>query len=139
MNFIAVDVETANADLASICQIGIARFVEGRFTEKWESLVDPEDYFDSMNIAVHGIDESMVANAPRFPELSSEVERWLSDTVVVSHTPFDQTAIRSVFSKYGLAPSPIIWLDTCVRGSQNMARSLSTWVRPCQCCGTIGD
>lgn len=112
MNFIALDVETANPDLASICQIGIARFIDGRFAEKWESLVDPEDYFDGMNVAVHGIDEAMVAGAPCFPALRDQVENWLSNTVVVSHTTFDQTAIRSVFAKYGLATPPILWLDT---------------------------
>lgn len=112
MNFIALDVETANPDLASVCQIGVARFTDGRFAEKWQSLVDPEDYFDGTNVAVHGIDEAMVAGAPCFPDLRDQVEKWLSNTVVVSHTTFDQTAIRSVFAKYGLATPPIVWLDT---------------------------
>jgi DNA polymerase III epsilon subunit-like protein len=61
MEFVAIDVETANADLASICQIGIAHFVDGKFCEIWESLVNPEDEFDFINISIHGIDESMVA------------------------------------------------------------------------------
>ena len=112
MNFIALDVETANADLASVCQIGIAHFADGRFSEKWESLVDPEDEFDSMNIAIHGIDESMVAGAPTFPSLTETVTQKFVDTVVVSHTPFDQTAIRSVFAKYGIELPVITWLDT---------------------------
>ena len=112
MNFIALDVETANADLASICQIGIAHFSGGCFAEKWESLVDPEDEFDSMNISIHGIDESMVAGAPTFPSLGETVTQKLVDTVVVSHTPFDQTAIRSVFAKYGIEIPVITWLDT---------------------------
>ncbi len=112
MNFIALDVETANADLASVCQIGIAHFADGRFSEKWESLVDPEDEFDSMNIAIHGIDESMVAGVPTFPSLTETVTQKLVDTVVVSHTPFDRTAIRSVFAKYGIELPVITWLDT---------------------------
>jgi len=40
--FIAVDVETANADLASICQIGIVAFDKGEITDSWMSLVNPE-------------------------------------------------------------------------------------------------
>jgi len=112
MNFIALDVETANADLASICQIGIANFVDGQFSGHWESLVNPEDEFDFMNIAIHGIDESMVAGAPTFPSISETVTHKLVDTVVVSHTPFDQTAIRTVFAKYGIELPLITWLDT---------------------------
>ena len=46
-DFVAFDVETANHDLASICQIGIARFADGQFREKWEQYVNPQDYFHS--------------------------------------------------------------------------------------------
>lgn len=112
MKFIALDVETANADLASICQIGIAHFEDGRFCEKWESLVDPEDDFYPLNIGIHGINESMVADAPTFPSLSEIVTKKLVNTVVVSHTPFDQTAIRLVFEKYDIELPVITWLDT---------------------------
>ena len=112
MKFIALDVETANPSYASICQIGIAHFVDGRFSEKWESLVDPEDDFYPLNIGIHGINESMVADAPTFPSLSEIVTKKLVNTVVVSHTPFDQTAIRLVFEKYGIELPVITWLDT---------------------------
>jgi len=42
MEFVAIDVETANADMASICQIGIARFADGLLTSEWETYVDPQ-------------------------------------------------------------------------------------------------
>ena len=58
MDFISVDVETANPDHASICQIGIVCFRQGQQAEQWESLVNPEDYFDEMNVFIHGIDAS---------------------------------------------------------------------------------
>jgi DNA polymerase-3 subunit epsilon len=112
MNFVAIDVETANADLASICQIGIAHFVDGRFCEIWESLVDPEDEFDFINVSIHGIDESMVVGAPTFPSLSEMIRQKLIETVVVSHTAFDKSAIRSVFAKYKIDPPEIRWLDS---------------------------
>ncbi len=112
MNFVSIDVETANADLASICQIGLARFSNGQLGDKWESLVDPEDYFDGMNVAIHGIDESTVADAPKFPDVSSILSRQLIETVVVSHTAFDRTAIAAVFTKYGIDLPNITWLDT---------------------------
>ena len=35
MEFVALDVETANADMASICQIGIAQFRDGSLVEDW--------------------------------------------------------------------------------------------------------
>lgn len=55
MSFVAIDVETANADMASICQIGLARYEQGAITYEWKTSVDTESYFDGINIAVHGL------------------------------------------------------------------------------------
>ena len=34
MNFVAIDVETANASMASICQIGLAEYENGVLSEE---------------------------------------------------------------------------------------------------------
>ena len=65
MRFVAIDVETANADMGSICQIGLARFVDGELAEEWGTLVDPEDSFDAVNVSIHGIDRRMVEDNRR--------------------------------------------------------------------------
>lgn len=108
----AIDVETANPDLASICQIGLAGFLNGQLTETWDALVDPEDYFDGMNVSIHGIDESKIAGAPKFPDLSSALSQRLVGTVVVSHTAFDRSSIAAAFAKYRIDLPGITWLDT---------------------------
>ena len=53
-SFVAIDVETANADLASICQIGLVTFADGQIVSEWQSLIDPEDEFNEINISIHG-------------------------------------------------------------------------------------
>jgi len=45
-------VETANADYASICQVGVVRVVDGAMTDEYVTLVDPEDWFDPWNSRV---------------------------------------------------------------------------------------
>jgi len=112
MNFVALDVETANASLASICQVGIVRFENGHIADKWSSLVDPEDFFDGMNISIHGIDEDDVAGAPTFHQASSEISQRILGQTVVTHTSFDRSAIAQACGKYGLAPPECAWLDT---------------------------
>jgi DNA polymerase III subunit epsilon len=112
MNFVAIDVETANADLASICQIGLVRFLNGKVSDKWESFVDPEDYFDFVNVSIHGIDESTVIDAPKFPDISSFISKQLIGTVVACHTLFDRARISAIFTKYGIDLPEIIWLNT---------------------------
>jgi DNA polymerase-3 subunit epsilon len=112
MNFTSIDVETANADLSSICQIGIVKFVDGAIADKWSTLVDPEDEFDSINISIHGIDEKSVKGAPILTQIESHVRRMLSDTIVACHTPFDRVAIYQAYQRYDLKPIECIWLDT---------------------------
>ena len=112
MNFVAIDVETANADMASICQIGVAKYVEGELTEEWSSLVDPEDYFDFLNIDVHGITEDDVVGSPTFPEVVSILGGFLNNSICVSHTHFDRVSISRALTKYGLLEFNTIWLDS---------------------------
>lgn len=112
MQFVAVDVETANSDLSSICQIGVAVFREGLYVDSWSSLVDPQDDFDGFNVAIHGIDEEMVKGAPTWPEVAGKLRELLTNVVAASHTPFDRTATSLACEKHGLGPFTCQWLDT---------------------------
>ena len=112
MEFVSIDVETANANMATICQIGVARFVNGELADEWQSYVDPEDYFDKVNVAVHGIHDATVADAPNFQAVVAELDRILSGRVVVSHTHFDRVALHQAAARYDVASPSCIWLDT---------------------------
>ncbi len=112
MNFVVIDVETANPDFASICQVGIAVFRNGTLSDTWESLVDPEDYFDAINIAVHGIDEEAVEGAPKWRAVHEQLAPWLQGQIVASHTPFDRAALSRACEKNYIAPYTCTWLDT---------------------------
>jgi hypothetical protein len=86
--FIAVDVETANADISSICQIAAVSFVGHRVVNVWQSLLDPEDLFAPFNVSLHGIDRAAVQRAPCFPEVLAELSSLLTGMTVASHTSF---------------------------------------------------
>lgn len=112
MDFVAIDVETANADMASICQIGIACFQGGVLTEEWQTLVNPEDYFSDINIGIHGIDESDVMNSPTFVEIFEQLKNYLSGRICVCHTHFDRISLDRAFSKHALPRIDINWVDS---------------------------
>jgi DNA polymerase-3 subunit epsilon len=115
MDFVAIDVETANADMASICQIGIATFVRGALAGEWKTYVDPQDDFDSLNVAIHGIDANVVAGSPTFGMLADTVISALNGRVVVTHTAFDKVAIYQAGNKCKTSPPSCRWLDSaCV-------------------------
>lgn len=121
--FVVVDFETANASLASICQVGIAVFDDAVLRDSWVSLVNPEDYFDGWNVEIHGITEEMVADAPTFPDIYSKLSGFLNGNIVVSHTHFDRTALVQATERYrgndfyergpfDLPPVECRWLDS---------------------------
>lgn len=112
MDFVAIDVETANPDMASICQIGIAKYRNDSLSDEWETLVNPEDFFDGLNVSIHGIDEGMVADAPTFPEIADELWHRLEGLVVVCHTHFDRVAVGQAADRHGLAVPELSWLDS---------------------------
>jgi DNA polymerase-3 subunit epsilon len=112
MNFVAIDVETANADMASICQIGLVKCGNDTLSDEWKTYVDPEDYFDGINVSIHGIDESAVKGAPRFPELADTLRSYLEGTVVVCHTHFDRVAMHQATRRYGICAIECTWLDS---------------------------
>jgi DNA polymerase-3 subunit epsilon len=112
MDFVAVDVETANSDPRSICQIGIAGFHQGKLIERWQSLVDPRDRFDAGNMAVHGIRAAAVRGAPTFGEVYPELQMRFGGRIVASHTPFDRRAICGAAEAMGLPHPECRWLDT---------------------------
>jgi len=112
MDFVVVDVETANPDVRSICQIGIAAFRDGRLAEGWQSLVNPQARFDAGNIAIHGIRSRDVRDAPTFPELFEEIRARFEGRIVGSHTPFDRHAICGAAELHGLPAPACRWLDT---------------------------
>ncbi len=90
MNFVVIDVETANPDFSSICQVGIAEFRDGKHHGLWESLVNPEDYFDEMNIAVHGIEEHMVRQAPKWSAKAEDLMRKGQQIRIIGESDFQR-------------------------------------------------
>lgn len=113
MQFVAVDVETANTDPGSVCQVGIAEFHDNELAGTWGTLIDPEDYFDAFNVSIHGIDEKVIEGAPTYAEVVTEVQQRLgADSIAVCHTHFDRTAFSRVHYRYTLPALQCTWLDS---------------------------
>ena len=112
MEFIAIDFETANADMASICQIGLAHYRNGSVFDEWKTYVNPKDYFDPLNVSIHGIDEETVKDAPTFKKVSHKIYEYLDNRIVVCHTHFDRLAVHRACSKYKLRTPVCSWLDS---------------------------
>jgi DNA polymerase-3 subunit epsilon len=112
LDFVAIDVETANADLSSICQVGVSSFQNGKPNDQWKSLVNPEDDFDDINVSIHGIDEKAVRSAPNWAKVYPSVSSRLNSKIAVSHTAFDRLALYRACEKNNLPLCECQWLDS---------------------------
>lgn len=111
-SFVAIDVETANAFMGSICQIGAVRFEDGREVEHVNWLVDPRDDFDPMNISIHGIDQRTVRGQPCFADRHSDLKAFVTGAVTVCHTHFDRVALHQACASSARDPLDCRWLDS---------------------------
>jgi DNA polymerase III subunit epsilon len=110
--FIALDIETANSWYGSICQIGLVRSNGGSGTQERNFLINPETYFDSFNVSIHGIDEDAVKRAPTFDEVWSEIVGIVAEHTVAHHGPFDRASLNQATAARGLVSPNFRWLDT---------------------------
>jgi DNA polymerase-3 subunit epsilon len=110
-SFVTIDFETANGSLASICQVGVAVYNDGQESETFSTLVNPEEPFWGMNIAVHGIEPEHVRSAPKFPEIYEQLRNQLAGRYVISHGWFDRGCMSQVLNKYDLPDFDKQWLD----------------------------
>ena len=113
MRYVAIDVETANGQQHSICQIGVVLFEGGIEVASERVFIDPCEEFSDFNVRIHGIRPSDVAGQPRFSERHAWLERWIQHETVVSHSWFDHQALTRACSLHGLALPPCTWMDSC--------------------------
>lgn len=124
-DFIAVDVETANAECSSICAIGAVKVRDGLVVDKRYALVCPEpNYYSYFCTRVHGLTDEDTWNAPSFGTVWSQWKDWLEDLPLVAHNaPFDSKCIRSACRIYGL-DEPEVFLDTLVQARKSIPRGM---------------
>lgn len=137
MNFVAIDFETANEKISSVCQVGLAIVKNGQVVDKLSWLVrPPELIFNRFNTYVHGIRLEDVENEPEFNEIWPEIKVYLEGNTVIAHNAsFDILVLRSILDIYELEyPScdyccsvkiaQKIWLDLRKHGLKSLSAYL---------------
>lgn len=104
VDFIALDLETANSFRGSICEVGLAFVEGGKVVNSKSWLVQPPgNEYDPFNIYIHGITPEMTANSSSFPEVWQEILSYITHKTIVAHnTSFDMYAIKDALEKFSL-------------------------------------
>jgi DNA polymerase III subunit epsilon len=121
LDFVAIDVETANARRGSICAIGATVVRAGKPVAIYSWLTRPPrglDDFAGINVSVHGITPDMVAHQPAFTERLDQLLKITDGLPLVAHNAaFDIGALREACMATGRA-----WPTTDYACSLMMAR-----------------
>ncbi|TMH02528.1 MAG: 3'-5' exonuclease [Betaproteobacteria bacterium] len=100
-----VDLETTGMTASDdrVTEVGIVR-IEGGHAAEWSSLVNPDCSIPAAIQALTGISNAMVAKAPRFAEIASEVAARIAGCVFVAHNArFDYGFLKHEFGRLGQA------------------------------------
>ena len=110
--FIAFDVETANRNAHSICQVGLACVDDWGQIDTFSLLVDPDEPFSAFNTDLHGIDAAAVSGHPQFPAVIAAIAPLMAQQPIVQHSSFDQRAVAAACGWHGLDVPALQWVDS---------------------------
>ncbi len=103
---IVLDTETTGLDFTreKLVEFAAVRLENGKIKDKFQTLINPEQHIRKSSIAIHGITEEMVADAPTEAEAMPMIMEFIGDYPIVAHNAiFDYSflneASKRVFDK----------------------------------------
>ena len=86
-SFVALDLETTGLDARQheIIEIAAVRFEGGRIVARWAELIKPRQPIPAHITRITGIDNGMVANAPRIHQVVDALQAFVGDSLLVGH------------------------------------------------------
>lgn len=100
-----VDIETSGSTPTKdgITEIAVIRLVDGEL-DRWSTLVNPGLRIPPFIQSLTGIDDAMVADAPRFERIAKELRTRLEGCIFVAHNVrFDYAFIKQAYAAIGEA------------------------------------
>jgi DNA polymerase III subunit epsilon len=104
LTFAALDFETANTAQNSACEIGVVRVEGGQVAAEESFFIRPPSQRFQFTY-LHGIDWSMVADAPPFDALMPKLNALFAGAAFLAahYAPFDRSVMAATCAHYGLA------------------------------------
>lgn len=98
---IVLDVETTGLDYTKekMVEFGAVRLVNGVIKETFETLINPEQHIRKSSIAVHGITEDDVKDAPTESEVMPKILEFIGDYPIVAHNAIFDASFLNEASK----------------------------------------
>ena len=104
-SWVFLDLETTGASARGdrITEVGLIRVEDGVAVEEWSQLVNPGMSIPPEIVRLTGISNAMVAKAPRFGQIASQLLERIGDSVMVAHNArFDFGFLKSEYARLGI-------------------------------------
>ncbi len=104
-----VDLETTGVSPQAdrVIEVGVICVDHGTISQRWQRLVQPDTRISQHIERITGINNAMVADAPRFADIADELLTLLAGRVFVAHNArFDYGFLKAEFSRLGLRFAP---------------------------------
>ena len=104
-----VDLETTGTNplYDRITEIAIVYFSAQGERQVWQSLIDPQRGISDQIVALTGITNDMVREAPPFCDVAEELEQILESRILVAHNVrFDYGFLKNAFKREGVSYRP---------------------------------
>lgn len=105
IDLVAFDTETTGKYplSAEVCELAAVKWRDGKIVGTFQTLLKPSRPMDSEVIAIHGITNEMVENAPRMAEKIAEFREFISGAVLMAHhAPFDLGFMALEMERFGI-------------------------------------
>lgn len=109
-DFIAIDTETTGLSIKSdkIVEVSAILFKDFKPVSIFHTLINPEKNISKKATEINGITKEMVANAPRFEQISKSLSEFVSGYPIVAHNaPFDMKFLA--VSGLDISPKAVIY------------------------------
>lgn len=116
IKFACLDTETTGLSPETggkICEIAVSVSQGGRVVDEFSTLLNPGLPMSPEVIAIHGITNEMVKDAPTFADVMPKLLGLLDNCVIVAHNAdFDVSFLRAEFASCGMRFPPYPVVDT---------------------------
>ena len=84
---IVLDTETTGLDYTKERMVEFAgvRLENGKVKDEFQTLINPQQHIRKSSIAIHGITQDMVADAPTEEEIMPKILEFIGDYPIVAH------------------------------------------------------
>ena len=101
------DFEMPNSHYNAVSSVGLTVLEQGRVTQTFYSLVDPQCPFDPFTVTLTGISAETVQGAPTFAALWETLRPFFENTVLCAHAaPGDLHVLSTVLKRYHIRWQP---------------------------------